>query len=53
MPAWHAKTSTGGPFRGALVLSEAERKTLTAWALASCPADDPKDAPAVNRQLEE
>jgi hypothetical protein len=46
MPPWHASTSKGGPFRGARVLSEAERKTLSDWALANCPAGEPKDAPA-------
>ncbi len=46
MPPWHASTSTGGPFRGARVLSEAERKTLAAWAESNCPAGDPKDGPA-------
>ncbi len=45
MPPWHASTSTGGPFVGARVLSEAEKKTLNEWALAKCPAGDPKDSP--------
>ena len=45
MPPWHASTSVGGPFRDARVLSESEKKTLAAWAAASCPAGDVKDAP--------
>jgi hypothetical protein len=45
MPPWHASTSAGGPFRDVRVLSEIEKKTLAAWAAASCPSGDPKDAP--------
>ncbi len=45
MPPWHASTSEGGPFVGARVLSEAEKKTLAAWAEASCPEGDPRDEP--------
>ncbi len=45
MPPWHASTSEGGPFVGARVLSEAEKKTLIAWAEASCPEGDAKDEP--------
>ncbi len=45
MPPWHASTSAGGPFRDARVLAEAERKTLAAWAAASCPLGDAKDGP--------
>ena len=45
MPPWHASTSQGGPFVGARVLSDEEKKTLAAWAEASCPAGDPKDSP--------
>src|SRR5580693_10340382 len=32
MPPWHASTTEGGPFRGARVLTDAELKTLAAWA---------------------
>jgi hypothetical protein len=46
MPPWHASTSVGGPFRDARVLSDSEKKTLAAWAAASCPAGDVTDAPA-------
>ena len=45
MPPWHASTSEGGPFVGARVLSEAEKKILAAWAEASCPEGDPRDEP--------
>ncbi len=46
MPPWHASTTEGGPFRGARVLSDRERKTLADWADAGAPDGDPKDAPA-------
>jgi hypothetical protein len=45
MPPWHASTTEGGPFRGARLLSERERKTLADWADAEAPEGDPKDAP--------
>ncbi len=45
MPPWHASTSEGGPFVGARVLSNAEKKVLAAWAEASCPEGDPRDEP--------
>lgn len=46
MPPWHASTTEGGPFRGARVLSESDRKTLADWAEAGAPEGDPKDGPA-------
>ncbi len=45
MPPWHASTTEGGPFRGARVLSDADRKVLSDWAEAGAPEGDPKDAP--------
>jgi hypothetical protein len=45
MPPWHASTMEGGPFRGARVLTERERKILSDWAEAGAPEGDPKDAP--------
>ena len=45
MPPWHASTSVGGPFVGARVLSDAEKKTLVNWVEAKCPEGDPKDEP--------
>jgi hypothetical protein len=45
MPPWHASTSEGGPFRGARVLSDGDRKTLADWADAGAPEGDSKDAP--------
>ena len=45
MPPWHASTSEGGPFVGARVLSDAEKKILAAWAEASCPEGDPSHEP--------
>jgi Copper type II ascorbate-dependent monooxygenase, C-terminal domain len=45
MPPWHALTTEGGPFRGARVLNDRERKTLAEWAEAGAPEGHPKDAP--------
>src|ERR1700739_161702 len=45
MPPWHASTTEGGPFRGARVLTDRERKVLADWAEAGAPEGDPKDAP--------
>ncbi len=45
MPPWHASTTEGGPFRGARVLAERERRILADWAEAGAPEGDPKDAP--------
>jgi hypothetical protein len=45
MPPWNASTTEGGPFRGARVLNDRERKTLAEWAEAGAPEGNPKDAP--------
>jgi hypothetical protein len=45
MPPWHASTTEGGPFRGARVLNDRERKTLAEWVEAGAPEGNPKDAP--------
>ncbi len=47
MPPWHASTSVGGPFLGARVLSDAEKRTIVGWVEAKCPKGDPKDEPPV------
>ncbi len=49
MPPWHASTHSGGPFRGARVMNDAEIKTLADWVASDCPEGDPKDAPAPRR----
>ena len=46
MPPWPASQTEGGPFRGARVLSDDERATLSEWLEAGCPEGDPKEAPA-------
>lgn len=46
MPPWHPSTTEGGPFKDARVLSEAEIRTLGAWAEAGAPEGDPAEAPA-------
>jgi hypothetical protein len=46
MPPWYADAHVGGKFANDRSLSDAEIQTLSAWADASAPAGDPKDAPA-------